>query len=127
VLFRERLRVLKKERKKIRKKEGEEGREGGRRPPPPAAWRRRRRRRGCRPRARVSPKGRGGRWSWVVLVVWVVVLVVVEDDGGGCCGGCGDVWKWWGVRGGGGDVVGLVGMKNLVEMRVNFGKEKEEG
>ena len=35
-------------------------------------------------------------------------------------------WRWWGVRGGGGDDVGLVGVENLVEMRVNFGEEKEE-
>ena len=52
---------------------------------------------------------------------------MVGDCGGGGCGGCGGDWKLWGGREGRGDVVGLIGMKNLVEMRVNFGKEKEEG
>ena len=42
--------------------------------------------------------------------------------GGG--GGCGGDWRWWGVREGGGDDVGLVGVENLVEGMVNFGEER---
>ena len=44
-------------------------------------------------------------------------------DGGSGYGGCGDGWRWWGVRGGGGDDVGWVGVENLVEGMVNFGEE----
>ena len=71
------------------------------------------------------PQGEG-RWSWGVggVVVLVVLVEVVMVVGGG--GGCGGDWKLWVVREGGGDVVGLVGVENLVEMRVNFGEEKEE-
>ena len=49
----------------------------------------------------------------MVVVVVVVVVVMIS---------------WCrGVRGGGGDDDGVVEVENLVEMRVNFGEEKEEG
>ena len=51
-----------------------------------------------------------------------MVVVLVEVVGGG--GGCDGDWRWWGVRGGEGDDVGLVGVENLVEGMVNFGEER---
>ena len=57
----------------------------------------------------------------IVMVVWWRSLVVVVVGGGS---GCGDCWRWWGVRGGGGDD-GVVGVVNLIEMVVDFGRGRE--
>ena len=59
------------------------------------------------------------------MALLILLLLLLGDGGGdgGGCGGCGDDWKLWGVREGGGDVFGLVGVKNLVVVMENFGDE----
>ena len=45
---------------------------------------------------------------------------MVGDGGGGGCGDCGGDLRCWGGRGGGGGVVGLIRMENLVVVMENL-------